>query len=439
MRDASKPANGSAKKSRLGRGLGSLLGGSSDLESEVAAVKELSHEKVEARQAEGKEALKAAADQRASQAAAPAATPVTSQKSVTTQSAVAATSGTTQKSAEVKQMTSQKSGNAQIPSGVTTQNVATASLPTQVNNQMTTQLTSQKSGAASVNSQAKLSTSVADAKSPSVQTNPQVSPQLSATAAAPVQQKPIDEQAQIWKIPIDRLVANTQQPRQTFSVDALRDLTASIKEHGILQPITARRLSERQFEIIAGERRFRAAQAAGLHEVPVILKAVTEQVSLELAIIENMQREDLNPMEEAEAIEHLMKAYNLTQALVGEKLGKDRSSVANSLRLMNLPRDVREMVRSTELSAGHAKVLLGAENPETMRALAKQVLAGGLSVRATERLVVKAKEDARARASGDSSTESKVPERVIAALTNEIQKLIGNKSRHRLRWRQGAS
>ena len=363
---------------------------------------------------------------------------MTSQKSVVTHAPVAAT---TQKSADPKHMTSQKSVATQPQPAVTTQTTPKSLVTTQVDSQVNNQVTSQKSGAPGVTTQGVAPTTVAAAKTAAVQTNPQSSTQLSTVAAAPVPQNApkvaIDEQAQIWKIPIDRIVANTQQPRQTFSPEALRDLTASIKEHGILQPITARRLSERQFEIIAGERRFRAAQAAGLHEVPVILKAVTEQVSLELAIIENMQREDLNPMEEAEAIEHLMTSYKLTQALVGEKLGKDRSSVANSLRLLNLPRDVREMVRTSELSAGHAKVLLGAENPETMRALAKQVLASGLSVRATERLVVKAKEEARAKASGQTAAPSKVSDRLIESLANEIQKLVGTKVDHRLRWRQG--
>lgn len=167
----------------------------------------------------------------------------------------------------------------------------------------------------------------------------------------------IADEAKIWILPIDRLVANTQQPRQTFAPEPLRDLAASIKEKGILQPITARRIGERQFEIIAGERRWRAAQLAGLHEVPVILKKVSQQDSLEYAIIENIQREDLNPMEEAEAYQLLSIDYDLTQQQVADKLGKERSSVANSLRLLALPAEVKTLVRKNQLSAGHAKVL----------------------------------------------------------------------------------
>jgi ParB family transcriptional regulator, chromosome partitioning protein len=259
-------------------------------------------------------------------------------------------------------------------------------------------------------------------------TQTQTSMTTQAVAAAPVPQKPIDEEAQIWKIPIDRLVPNTQQPRQVFTPEALRDLTASIKEHGILQPITARRLSERQFEIIAGERRWRAAQSAGLHQVPVILKNVSEQISLELAIIENIQRENLNPMDEAEAIDQLAQTYKLTQQQVADKLGKDRSSVANAIRLLTLPRDLREMVRTTELSAGHAKVLLGVEDFGTQVTLAKKVIAEKLSVRATEKLVAAAKIEAR---SGDETKKGgmnvDVSKRLIDGLSTELQKLVGTK------------
>jgi ParB family chromosome partitioning protein len=251
-----------------------------------------------------------------------------------------------------------------------------------------------------------------------------------ATAeAAKAPSRPINEESQIWMIPIDRLAPNTQQPRQIFTAEGLRDLTSSIKEKGILQPIVARRMSEREFEIIAGERRWRAAQAAGLHEVPVILKKVTEQDSLELAIIENIQRENLNPMEEAEAFDHLMLTYQLTQQQVAEKLGKERSTVANTLRLLVLPGEVKEMLRKNDLSAGHAKVLLGVENPQTQVAIARQVLNEKLSVRATEKLVAKAKSDARAEGEQKAgpAINVDVSKRLIDGLSSELQKLIGTK------------
>lgn len=249
-----------------------------------------------------------------------------------------------------------------------------------------------------------------------------------ATIAVPVypQPQPIAEESQIWTIPVDRLEPNTQQPRQIFTQEGLRDLTASIKEKGILQPIVARRLSERKFEIIAGERRWRAAQAAGLHEVPVILKKVTEQDSLELAIIENIQRENLNPMEEADAYEHLMSEYNLTQQEVADKLGKERATVANTLRLLNLAPEVKVMVRNNELSAGHAKVLLGAE-PTNQVELAKEVVSQKLSVRATEKLIAKAKATKRAAATGATALNVDVPQRLVEGLSTELQKLLGTK------------
>ncbi len=253
-----------------------------------------------------------------------------------------------------------------------------------------------------------------------------------AAVPAPVVEAPrpvIADEAQIWTIPIDRLVPNTQQPRQIFSPEALKDLTASIKEKGILQPIVARRLGERQFEIIAGERRWRSAQLAGLHEVPVILKKVSQQDSLELAIIENIQRENLNPMEEAEAYDNLMSDYSLTQQQVADKMGKDRSSIANILRLLVLPAEVKLMIRHNELSAGHAKVLLGLDQADKQIALAQKIIEEKLSVRATEKLVAKEKEDARAvpKPGTPANINVDVSRRLIDSLSGELQKLIGTK------------
>lgn len=355
MPEKSNPSQGAGKKARLGRGLGSLLGGSPDLGNDN-----------EVKTMTSQTPVKAPPPQMNPQTAASAAPLVQQQKA-------APTTVTTQKTAQM---------NSQPKEVVTTQG--------------------------------------------SVQQSPQAASQTAAAATPPP--KAINDEAQIWTIPIDRIVANTQQPRQIFTADALRDLTASIKEHGILQPITARRLGERQFEIIAGERRWRAAQAAGLHEVPVILKKVSEQVSLELAIIENIQRENLNPMDEAEAIDQLAHTYKLTQQQVADKLGKERSSIANSMRLLSLSREIRELVRTTELSAGHAKVLLGVENAETQLSIAKKVIADKLSVRATEKLVANAKTEARGgagTASGGMNVD--VSKRLIDGLSNELQKLVGTK------------
>jgi ParB family chromosome partitioning protein len=258
--------------------------------------------------------------------------------------------------------------------------------------------------------------------------------QMSQSPSASLERAPgnysVKDEAQIWTIPVDRLSPNAQQPRQVFSPEALKELSDSIKEKGILQPIVARRLGEREFEIIAGERRWRAAQAAGLHEVPVILKSVSEQDSLELAIIENIQRENLNAMEEAEAYDRLMIDYSLTQQQVADKLGKDRSSVANLLRLLSLPSELKLMVRSNQLSAGHAKVILGVEGKHTQIAIAKQVIDEKLSVRATEKLALRAKADARSASEppkNGAAINLSVSQRLAEGLAAELQKLIGTK------------
>jgi ParB family chromosome partitioning protein len=255
-------------------------------------------------------------------------------------------------------------------------------------------------------------------KAPTVSSN-------NGSTASDLHRPSIAEESQIWMIPVDRLAPNTQQPRQIFSPEALKDLTASIKENGILQPIVARRLGERQFEIIAGERRWRAAQAAGLHEVPVILKKVTERASLALAIIENIQRENLNPMEEAEAIENLLTEYDLTQQEVADQLGKERSTIANTLRLITLAPDVKMYVRNGQLSAGHAKVLLGVEGAERQQSIAKQAVTMKLSVRATEKLVAQAKQVAKAKPG--SAINVDISQRLVEGLSDELQRLLGTK------------
>jgi ParB family chromosome partitioning protein len=246
-----------------------------------------------------------------------------------------------------------------------------------------------------------------------------------------VQGTGVADESQVWTIPIDRLHANTQQPRQVFTPEALKELSFSIKEKGILQPIVARRLGEREFQIIAGERRWRAAQLAGLHEVPVILKKVSEQDSLEYAIIENIQRENLNALEEAEAYELLLGRYALTQQQVADKLGKDRSTIANSLRLLSLPAELKVMIRKNELSLGHAKVLLGVEGAAAQIAIAKQIVSEKLSVRATEKLAVQSKSGAKKTTTGPSAPPDvnikQIKQGLLSSLSSELQKLIGTK------------
>ena len=189
-------------------------------------------------------------------------------------------------------------------------------------------------------------------------------------------------------LPIDLIAPNPDQPRRKFSEEDLSDLAESIRTRGILQPLIVRQKAngEAQYQIVAGERRWRAAQRAQLHEVPVIVREYTDVEVLEVAIIENVQRADLNPIEEAAGYRQLMDRFGHTQEAVAEALGKSRSHIANVLRLMQLPDEVQALVQDGSLSSGHARALITTENPYE---LARQVVAKGLSVRATEKLAKK--------------------------------------------------
>ena len=189
-------------------------------------------------------------------------------------------------------------------------------------------------------------------------------------------------------IPISQVECNADQPRKRFDDEALEELADSIREHGILQPLTVRRLSSGYYQIVAGERRWRAARLAGLTEVPAIVIEADDRKVTELALIENLQREDLDPIEEAEGYKKLMDAYNMTQEDVASRVGKSRSAVANALRLLGLCPEVRAMLEAGELSGGHARALLPLGAAMQKKA-AQEVVNGGLSVRQTEALVKK--------------------------------------------------
>ena len=183
-------------------------------------------------------------------------------------------------------------------------------------------------------------------------------------------------------VPIEYVSRNPRNPRRQFDEAELQDLASSISQHGIVQPVVVRPVGDR-YEIIAGERRWRAAQLAGLHEVPVIVRDVDDRTALEIAIVENVQRADLNPLEEALGYDQLIAEYGYTQNDLGGIIGKSRSHVANSLRLLKLPEPVRDMLASGELSAGHARALVTTSNPVS---LARTIVAKGMSVRDAERL-----------------------------------------------------
>ena len=198
------------------------------------------------------------------------------------------------------------------------------------------------------------------------------------------------------RVPVDLLVRSSLQPRQDFPEDAMADLVRSVRERGVVQPLLVRRKGDR-YEIIAGERRWRAAREAKLRDVPVILLDASDQDALELALIENLQREDLNAIEEAEGYRALADRFSLTQEQIADRVGKARASVANTLRLLELPDEVRDLLRRNELSQGHAKVLLGLEIAEERLLLARQALREDMSVRDLERLVEKQKRAPRHR------------------------------------------
>ncbi len=193
-------------------------------------------------------------------------------------------------------------------------------------------------------------------------------------------------------IPIEKIMPNPDQPRRDFDQDDLRELADSIREKGIIQPLIVREKPDKSdgYEIVAGERRWRAAQMAQLHEVPVIIRDYSDAEVLEIAIIENIQRADLNPVEEASGYRQLMEAFGHTQEKLAEALGKSRSHIANLLRLLNLPEEVLGYLREGRLTAGHARALVTAEDPA---AIAREVIRKGLSVRETERLVKRPKGD----------------------------------------------
>ena len=196
-------------------------------------------------------------------------------------------------------------------------------------------------------------------------------------------------------LPISQVEPGLKQPRKRFEDEALHDLADSIRTHGIIQPLTVRRLSSGYYQIIAGERRWRAAKLAGLTEVPAVIIEADDRKTMELALIENLQREDLNPIEEANGYKSLMEDYGLTQEEAAKRVGKSRPAVANALRLLALPDPVCQLLEEGKLSAGHARAILAVPSGEAQMKLAKKVVADGLSVRQTESLAKRLAEGAK--------------------------------------------
>ncbi len=232
----------------------------------------------------------------------------------------------------------------------------------------------------------------------------------------------------IWHIAIDKMVPGIYQPRKNFDKAALQELADSIKQNGILQPIAVRKRTGGGYEIIAGERRWRAAQIAGLHEIPAIIKQVSDRDALQLALIENIQREDLDPIEEAESYERLMDEFSLSQQDVAEKVGKERSTVANSLRLIQLPREIKEMISGKMISTGHAKVLLSIQEKTQQVKMAKQVIEKKLSVRALEQALKSYSNLAQQKNGGQpASLQTDMATKLAQELADQLQKTLGTK------------
>lgn len=255
---------------------------------------------------------------------------------------------------------------------------------------------------------------------------------LNTQAQQNITQNTVPDDKRIWQIAIDKLVPGQYQPRKKFDKESLQELAKSIKENGILQPITVRKRTAGGYEIIAGERRWRAAQLAELHEVPAIIKQISDQDALQLALIENIQREDLDAIEEAESYQRLMEEFSLSQQQVAEKVGKERSTVANSLRLLALPFEIKNFIGDKKLTTGHAKVLLSLDNKQEQMAHAKEVIEKGLSVRALEQKIKDKTTAAMSSNTGitaktDIKTEN-LSSKLADQLADQIQKSVGTKA-----------
>lgn len=236
---------------------------------------------------------------------------------------------------------------------------------------------------------------------------------LFAEAASPQLTKPVT-------LPLSDIEPDKNQPRKHFAPESLAELTASVSQHGVLQPITVRPNPAGGYQIIAGERRWRAARAAGLTEIPVTVKELSDAEAMEIALIENLQREDLDPVEEAFGYQQLIERCGLTQEQAAGRLAKSRPAVTNSLRLLTLPEEVLALLSQRKLTTGHAKVLLGLPNEQLQSAAAKEVVAAGLNVRQTEALCKKMAKTPKTAKSVSAFSQPPLPGEVEAALKEAL-------------------
>jgi len=199
---------------------------------------------------------------------------------------------------------------------------------------------------------------------------------------------PQEKEEAIFEIPVEKIRSNPYQPRNIFDEQSLEELVNSIKEYGIIQPLIVNKISEDEYELIAGERRLRAAKILKLEKIPAIIRSAETSQKLELSLIENIQRKDLNPMERARAYQRLIDEFNFIQEEVAKKIGKARATVANTLRLLTLPVPIQKAIEEEKISEGHAKILLSLDSPEKQEAMLRRILGTGMTVRETRQLVV---------------------------------------------------
>ncbi len=243
-------------------------------------------------------------------------------------------------------------------------------------------------------------------------TRPTSPPQLEAA-------QPGEEVAQL---PIDTIEANPLQPRRVFQQDRLEELAQSIRANGIIQPLVVRRHAER-YQLVAGERRWRAAKIAGVHRVPAVIQEIADERLLEITLIENIQREDLNPIETAQAFDRLARELQLNHEEIGQRTGKDRSTITNLIRLLQLPPDIQQLIAERRLSAGHARCLLTLPTAQLQREVAEKSVAQGWSVRQVERLTQRLLEDRKPK------TVDEVQDPNVKAAIQEMERVLGTKVR----------
>ncbi len=233
------------------------------------------------------------------------------------------------------------------------------------------------------------------------------------------------DQSSPAEIAVGEIRPNPYQPRTDFDEEKLRELATSIEEHGVIQPIVVRRRDDESFELVAGERRLRAAKLAGLEVIPAVIGEFTDGQVMELAVVENLQREDLNPIEEAQAYQTLIEQFGLTQEQLAARLGKSRPHISNTLRLLNLPEALQELVVQGQLTAGHARALLSIDQPSEQQKAAQRILSKGLSVRQAEELVRTSQDDTGMQVKRRKTAAHQVDDPEMLLLEDQLRQTLG--------------